>query len=163
MASSPSIWATGYCAERAIRAGLEIVTTARLVPVAPGGRLRVRVGIATGLVVVGDLVGAGEAHERGVVGETPNLAARLQTLAEPGSVVIAASTHKLTGEIFEYEELGEVELKGFVTPVAAWRVRGEGAVESRFEALHSAAALAPRRTRGGDSAAAPALDTGEGG
>jgi predicted ATPase/class 3 adenylate cyclase len=130
-------------AERAIRAGLEIVTTARRVPVAPGGRLRVRVGIATGLVVVGDLVGAGEAHERGVVGETPNLAARLQTLAEPGSVVIAASTHKLTGGIFEYEELGEVELKGFVAPVAAWRVRGEGVVESRFEALHSAAALAP--------------------
>ena len=130
-------------AERAIRAGLEIVTTARQVPVAPGGRLQVRVGIATGLVVVGDLVGAGEAHERGVVGETPNLAARLQTLAEPGSVIIAASTHKLTGEIFECEELGEVELKGFVAPVAAWRVRGEGAVESRFEALHSAAALAP--------------------
>src|SRR5436309_5570504 len=130
-------------AERAIRAGLEIVTTARLVPVAPGGKLHVRVGIATGLVVVGDLVGAGEAHERGVVGETPNLAARLQTLAEPGSVVIAASTHKLTGEIFECEELGEVDLKGFVAPVAAWRVRGEGAVESRFEALHSAAALAP--------------------
>ncbi|WP_108516550.1 adenylate/guanylate cyclase domain-containing protein [Bradyrhizobium algeriense] len=130
-------------AERAIRAGLEIVTTARPVPVAPGGRLQVRVGIATGLVVVGDLVGAGEAQERGVVGETPNLAARLQALAEPGSVVIAASTRKLTGEIFEYEELGEVELKGFVAPVAAWRVRGEGAVESRFEALHSAAALAP--------------------
>ncbi|MDB6088890.1 MAG: adenylate cyclase, partial [Gammaproteobacteria bacterium] len=130
-------------AERAIRAGLEIVTTARRVPVAPGGRLRVRVGIATGIVVVGDLVGAGDAHERGVVGETPNLAARLQTLAEPGSVVIDASTHKLTGEIFEYEELGEVELKGFVAPVAAWRVRREGVVESRFEALHSAAALAP--------------------
>src|SRR5207237_8154516 len=89
------------------------------------------------------LVGAGEAHERGVVGQTPNLAARLQTLAEPGSVVIAASTHKLTGEIFECEELGEVDLKGFVAPVAAWRVRGEGAVESRFEALHSAAPLAP--------------------
>jgi len=130
-------------AERAIRAGLEIVKTARQVPVAPGGRLQVRVGIATGLVVVGDLVGAGEAHERGVVGETPNLAARLQTLAEPGSVVIAASTHRLTGEIFEYEDLGELELKGFTAPVAAWRVRGEGAVESRFEALHSAAARAP--------------------
>lgn len=130
-------------AERAIRAGLEIVTTARPVPVAPDGRLRVRIGIATGLVVVGDLVGAGEAHERGVVGETPNLAARLQTRAEPGSVVIDAGTHKLTGDIFEYEELGEVELKGFVDPVAAWRVRGQGAVESRFEALHSAAALAP--------------------
>ncbi|XSC48143.1 adenylate/guanylate cyclase domain-containing protein [Bradyrhizobium sp. RDT10] len=98
-------------AERAIRAGLEVVTTARLVPAARGGRLRVRVGIATGLVVVGDLVGAGEAQERGVVGETPNLAARLQALAEPGSVVIAPSTRKLTGEIFEYEALGEVELK----------------------------------------------------
>ncbi|MFG3594079.1 AAA family ATPase [Bradyrhizobium sp. RDI18] len=130
-------------AERAIRAGLEIVTTARPVPAAPGGRLLVRVGIATGLVVVGDLVGAGEAQERGVVGETPNLAARLQTLAEPGSVVIAPSTRKLTGEIFEYEALGEVELKGFAAPVAAWRVRGEGAVPSRFEALHSAAALTP--------------------
>ena len=77
------------------------------------------------------------------MGETPNLAARLQALAEPGSVVIAASTHQLTGGIFEYEELGKVELKGFVAPVAAWRVRGEGAVESRFEALHSTAALAP--------------------
>jgi predicted ATPase/class 3 adenylate cyclase len=130
-------------AERAVRAGLEIVATARLVPAAPGGSLRVRVGIATGRVVVGDLVGAGEARERGVVGETPNLAARLQTLAEPGSVVIAASTYKLIGGIFEYEELGNVELKGFAAPVAAWRVRREGAIESRFEALHSAAALTP--------------------
>ena len=130
-------------AERAVRAGLEIVATARLVPAAPGGSLRVRVGIATGRVVVGDLVGAGEARERGVVGETPNLAARLQTLAEPGSVVVATSTYKLIGGIFEYEELGNVELKGFAAPVAAWRVRREGAIESRFEALHSTAALTP--------------------
>jgi class 3 adenylate cyclase len=129
--------------ERAVRAGLEIVRTARLESTSPGGRLQVRVGIATGLVVVGDLIGAGEAHERDVVGETPNLAARLQTLAEPGNVVIDASTQKLTGGIFEYEQLGKVELKGFVAPVAAWRVRGEGAAESRFEALHSAAALTP--------------------
>jgi hypothetical protein len=77
------------------------------------------------------------------VGETPNLAARLQTLAEPGSVVVAASTYKLIGGIFEYEELGNVELKGLAAPVAAWRVRREGAIESRFEALHSAAALTP--------------------
>jgi predicted ATPase/class 3 adenylate cyclase len=130
-------------AERAIRAGLEIVTTSRRVPAAPGELLRVRVGIATGLVVVGDLIGAGEAHERGVVGETPNLAARLQTLAEPGSVVIDSSTHKLTGDIFEYEELGQVQLKGFLAPEAAWRVRGQGAAESRFEALHSAGARDP--------------------
>jgi predicted ATPase/class 3 adenylate cyclase len=130
-------------AERAVGAGLEIVMTARPVPAAPGGKLRVRVGIATGLVVVGDLVGAGEARERGVVGETPNLAARLQTFAEPDSVVIDASTHKQTSGIFEYEELGTVELKGFVEPVRAWRVRGESTIESRFEALHSAAALTP--------------------
>jgi predicted ATPase/class 3 adenylate cyclase len=130
-------------AERAVRAGLEIVSTVLLVPAAPDGRLLVRVGIATGLVVVGDLVGAGEARERGVVGETPNLAARLQTLAEPGSVVVAATTHKLVGGIFEYEELGKVELKGFAAPVAAWRVRREGTAESRFDALHSAAGLTP--------------------
>jgi predicted ATPase/class 3 adenylate cyclase len=130
-------------AERAVRAGLEIVSTARLVPAAPGGRLLVRVGIATGLVVVGDLVGAGEARERGVVGETPNLAARLQTLAESGSVVVAATTRKLIGGIFEYEELGNVELKGFLAPVAAWRVRCEGTAESRFDALHSAVGLTP--------------------
>lgn len=130
-------------AERAIRAGLDIVATSRSLPAPPGGALRVRVGIATGLVVVGDLVRAGDSYERGVVGETPNLAARLQALAEPGSVVIAASTRKLTGGIFDYEELGKLELKGFVAPVAAWRVRGEGVVDSRFEALHSTATLTP--------------------
>src|SRR5262249_25436252 len=130
-------------AERAVRAGLGIVSTTLLVPAAAGGKLLVRVGIATGLVVVGDLVGAGEARERGVVGETPNLAARLQTLAEPGSVVVAATTHKLIGGLFEYEELGKVELKGFVAPVVAWRVRREGKAESRFDALRSAAGLTP--------------------
>jgi predicted ATPase/class 3 adenylate cyclase len=129
--------------ERAVRAGLEIVATSRLVPAAPGGTLRVRVGIATGLVVVGDLVRAGESYERGVVGETPNLAARLQALAEPGSVIIDANTHKSTGGIFNYKELGELELKGFVAPVAVWRVQGEGMVDSRFEALHSTATLTP--------------------
>ncbi|WGR70453.1 MULTISPECIES: adenylate/guanylate cyclase domain-containing protein [unclassified Bradyrhizobium] len=127
--------------ERAIRAGLKIAAIPRPVSAAPGGTLRVRVGIATGLVVVGDLVGAGESYERGVVGETPNLAARLQALAEPGDVVIDARTHRLTGGIFDYEGLGERELKGFAAPVAAWRVRGEGVVDSRFEALHSAATL----------------------
>ena len=130
-------------AERAVRVGLKIVAIRRVVPAAPGGTLRVRVGIATGLVVVGDLVGAGESYERGVVGETPNLAARLQALAEPGGVVIDARTRRLTGGIFDYEELGELELKGFAAPVAAWRVRGEGVVDSRFEALHSAATLTP--------------------
>ena len=89
-------------AERAVRAGLKIVAIPRLLPAAPGGTLRVRVGIATGLVVVGDLVGAGESCERGVVGETPNLAARLQASADPSDVVIDARTHRLTGGIFEY-------------------------------------------------------------
>jgi predicted ATPase/class 3 adenylate cyclase len=130
-------------AERAVRAGFNIVGIPRLVPAAPDGALRVRVGIATGLVVVGDLVGAGESCERGVVGETPNLAARLQALAEPGDVIIDARTRRLTGGGFEYEELGELELKGFAAPVAAWRVRGEAVVDSRFEALHSAATLTP--------------------
>ncbi|MEH2537576.1 MULTISPECIES: adenylate/guanylate cyclase domain-containing protein [unclassified Bradyrhizobium] len=130
-------------AERAVRAGLQIVTMARSAPAAPGGRLAVRVGIATGLVVVGDLIGAGESQERGVVGETPNLAARLQTLAEPDSVVIDANTHRLTSGIFEYDELGMVELKGFAEPVRAWCVQRESTIESRFEALHPATALTP--------------------
>src|SRR5262249_2471933 len=130
-------------AEGAVRGGLGIVSTTLLVPAAPGGKVVVGVGIGTGLGVVGDLVGAGEARERGVVGETPNLAARLQTLAEPGSVVVAATTHKLIGGLFEYEELGKVELKGFVAPVVAWRVRREGKAESRFDALRSAAGLTP--------------------
>ncbi|WP_065753770.1 AAA family ATPase [Bradyrhizobium paxllaeri] len=130
-------------AERAVRAGLEIVRTARPVPAAPGGRLPVRVGIATGLVVVGDLVGAGESEERAVVGETPNLAARLQALAEPDSVVIDVNTHRLTSGIFVYEELGLVELKGFAEPVSAWRVQGESTIENRFEALHSVTTLTP--------------------
>jgi predicted ATPase/class 3 adenylate cyclase len=128
-------------AERAVRAGLELI--AAVAELKTRASLQTRVGIATGLVVVGELVGSGEAQERGIVGETPNLAARLQTLAEPDSVVIAASTHELTGGIFEYEELGKVQLKGFAAPVPAWRVRSEGAVESRFEALHSAVPLTP--------------------
>jgi len=130
-------------AERAVRAGLKIVAIPLTVPAAPGGTLRVRVGIATGLVVVGDLVGAGESYERGVVGETPNLAARLQAVAEPGNVIIDPRTHRLTSGGFDYEEVGELELKGFAAPVAAWRVRGEAVVDSRFEALHSAATLTP--------------------
>ncbi|HJS86784.1 MAG TPA: AAA family ATPase [Acetobacteraceae bacterium] len=126
--------------ERAVRAGLALVEAVGQIQ-APE-RLRVRVGIATGLVVVGDLVGSGEAQERGVVGETPNLAARLQALAEPDTIVIAATTRRLIGGLFEYEDLGGVEAKGFAGPVQAWRVRGESAAESRFEALR-AAALTP--------------------
>ena len=127
-------------AERAIRAGLALVETVGRLQVSD--QLRTRVGIATGLVVVGDLVGSGQVRLSGVVGETPNLAARLQTLAPPDGVVVASSTRVLSGGLFEYEDLGAVEAKGFSEPVRAWRVMREGTVDSRFEALR-AAALTP--------------------
>jgi tetratricopeptide (TPR) repeat protein len=98
----------------------------------------VRIGIATGLVVVGDLIGEGAAQEQGVVGETPNVAARLQALAEPGQVVISQGTRRLTGGMFEYHNLGRVTLKGLSDPVRAWQVVGVSAVQSRFEAQHEA-------------------------
>jgi predicted ATPase/class 3 adenylate cyclase len=125
-------------AERAVRAGLKLVEAVAGLDSA-AEPLQARVGIATGLVVVGDLTGSGEAQERGVLGETPNLAARLQTLAQPGTVVIASSTRRLTGGHFEYRELDGVALKGFEGPVSAWQVLAESAVESRFEAQHEIA------------------------
>jgi class 3 adenylate cyclase len=88
-------------------------------------------------VVVGDLIGSGEAQERGIVGETPNLAARLQTIAEPNAVVIAESTRKLVGNLFELEQLGARDLKGISGPVRAWGAIRPSAVESRFDALHA--------------------------
>jgi class 3 adenylate cyclase len=128
-------------AEDAVRAGLAVVDAVQRLKT--GYRLSVRVGIATGLVVVGDLIGSGEAQERGVVGETPNLAARLQALAEPGTVSIDAGTRRLTGDLFEYVDLGRVELKGFAKPIQASRVVRESTVRSRFEALHGAVPLTP--------------------
>jgi class 3 adenylate cyclase/predicted ATPase len=122
-------------AERAVRAGLELVpAVGALKTHAP---LQTRVGIATGLVVVGDLIGLGEAQERGIVGETPNLAARLQGAAEPSAVVIAESTRSLVGNLFELEDLGAKELKGVEGPVRAWAALRPSSVESRFEALHA--------------------------
>ena len=97
--------------------------------------MQARVGIATGLVVVGDLIGEGSAQEQSVVGETPNLAARLQSLAEPNAVVIAASTRRLVGDLFEYRDLGTVEVKGIDVPVSAWQALHPSVVEGRFEAL----------------------------
>ena len=105
-------------AERAVRAGLELVAAVTALK-APAS-LQTRIGVATGLVVVGDLIGSGEAQERGIVGETPNLAARLQTMAEPNTVVIAESTRKLLGNLFELEDLGARDLKGIAGPVRAW-------------------------------------------
>jgi class 3 adenylate cyclase len=124
-------------AERAVRAGLALVEAVPKLKTAASVPLQVRVGIATGLVVVGDLVGAGASHEQAVVGETPNLAARLQALAEPGAVVISSTTRRLTGGLFEYRDLGTVALKGFAENVPAWQALGTGATESRFEALHA--------------------------
>jgi class 3 adenylate cyclase/predicted ATPase len=125
-------------AERAVRAGLALVEVVpKLETAIAGMSLQVRVGIATGLVVVGDLIGSGVAQEQAVVGETPNLAARLQALAEPGAVVIAAGTRQLTGGLFEYRDLGSVAVRGFADNMPAWQVLGIGAAESRFEALRT--------------------------
>ena len=124
-------------AERAVRAGLAIVEEAPKLVTAAGSPLYVRVGIATGLVVVGDLIGSGEAQERGIVGETPNLAARLQALAEPNMVVIADSTRKLLGNLFELQDLGAKDLKGVTGPARAWAALRASSVESRFDALHT--------------------------
>lgn len=124
-------------AERAVRTGLALAEAIPKVTVMGGGPLQVRVGIATGLVVVGDLIGAGAAQEQAVVGETPNLAARLQALAEPGAVMISSSTRELTGRLFEYRDLGAVALKGFAADVPAWQVLGTSAIDSRFEALRT--------------------------
>jgi len=102
-------------------------------------KLNVRLGLASGLVVVGDLIGAGAAQERGVVGETPNFAARLQALAAPGALVIADSTRRQIGQLFEIEDLGLRALAGFAEPQRAWCIAGESGVLSRFEALRSEA------------------------
>jgi predicted ATPase len=125
-------------AERAVRAGLAVAAAVGRMSPGSGNALAARVGIATGLVVVGDLIGEGAAREEAVTGETPNLAARLQQVAESGTVVIADSTRRLLGDLFELAELASLPLKGFSEPVLAWRVVGEGKAETRFEALHGA-------------------------
>ena len=125
-------------AERSVRAGLAVIEdVAKL-----SGRvtLQVRIGIATGLAVVGDLIGVGAAQERGVVGETPNLAARVQGLAEPNTIVIADGTRRQVGGLFDLADLGPKTLAGFAEPQHAWRVIGESGVLSRFEALRSGSA-----------------------
>ena len=123
-------------AERAVRAGLELIeAVAGLKTRAP---LQARVGIATGLVVVGDLIGSGEAQERGIVGETPNLAARLQGIAEPNMVVIAERTRRLLGNLFELQDLGAKDLKGIAGPVRTWAALRASSAEGRFDAMHTA-------------------------
>ena len=124
-------------AERAVRAGLGIVEAVGRLDAPAIGKLEIRIGIATGLVVVGDLVGEGAAQEQAVVGETPNLAARLQALAEPGSVLIAPVTRRLLGDRFRLQALGRHAVKGLAELVEAWVIEGVSASEGRFEAVRS--------------------------
>ena len=128
--------------ESSVRAALAIVDAVGRIARPDGRRLETRIGIATGLVVVGDIIGSGAAREELIVGETPNLAARLQALAEPNTVVVADATYRLLGRTFEYESRGEHMLKGFAKPVPAWRVLREAPLASRFEAAR-ATILAP--------------------
>src|SRR5712671_6843877 len=122
-------------AERAVRAGLAVIEAVGRLPARED--LRVRLGIATGLAVVGDLIGEGAAQERGVIGETPNLAARLQALAMPNTLVIGEAARRQIGGLFDLEDLGPQQLAGFGEPQRAWRVLGESGEVSRFEALRS--------------------------
>ncbi len=162
-------------AERAVRAALAAVHALPGLSAPNGEALAARAGIATGLVVVGDLVGEGAAQEEAVVGETPNLAARMQALAEPDQVVVAESTRQLLGNLFELADLGGHELKGFTGPTAAHAVLGERAVESRFEARaagtvaqmvgrdHELALMGERWSRARDGEGQLLLLTGEAG
>ena len=122
--------------ERAVRAALELVAAvAALRNRTP--LQNARVGIATGLVVVGDITDAGGTQQRGIIGETPSLAARLQAIAEPDTVVIAEGTRKLLGNLFELEDLGTKGIKGIAAPVRAWTALRPSSAASRFEALHA--------------------------
>src|SRR6185437_3823759 len=136
MASWPNIYVLVYFgyphaheddAERAVRAGLALI--AAIGALKMRAALQTRIGIATGLVVVGDLLDAGKAHERGIIGETPNLAARLQAIAQPNTVVIAEGTRKLLGSLFELQDIGASKLKGMAGLVRAWAVLRASSVE----------------------------------
>ena len=120
-------------AERAVRAGLDVIAAVGWLRTPGGGRVEARIGIATGLVVAGDL----SVQEQAVVGETPNLAARLQAMAAPGTVVVAVSTRRLLGELFRLRSLGGLTVKGVAEPVEAWLVEGEAPSESRFEMVRA--------------------------
>jgi class 3 adenylate cyclase/tetratricopeptide (TPR) repeat protein len=124
-------------AERAVRAAIAIIAEVGGIELPDTTRVQARIGIATGLVVVGEIIGSGTAQERTIVGETPNLAARLQALAGPDTILVSEATQNLLGGLFELEHTGDHELKGFARPVPAWRVRGEASVESRFAAIRA--------------------------
>ena len=122
--------------EQAVRAALVLVDAVANLQTNVDAALQVRIGIATGTVVVSELLIDETPSEQAVVGETPNLAARLQTVAEPGTVLICPQTHRLTGGHFDYRDLGALTLKGWAEPVPVWQVLGASGVESRFEAMH---------------------------
>ncbi|HJS32538.1 MAG TPA: adenylate/guanylate cyclase domain-containing protein, partial [Alphaproteobacteria bacterium] len=125
-------------AERAVRTGLLVSEAVGRLRTPTGEPLAARVGIATGIVVVGDMASERTMDKDAIVGETPNLAARLQAAADPGSVVVSQETRNLLGELFELEHRGNRAMKGFREPVPVWRVLGESHLESRFEAMHGA-------------------------
>ena len=140
-------------AERAVSAALELIAAVNALK--SPTLLQTRVGIATGLVVVGDLIGSGEAQERGVVGETPNLAARLQGIAEPNTAILSESTRRLISKLFDLKDLGPQDLKGIAERVRAFAALRRSSIESRFEALHDSG-LTPRSWRS-TRARAPSL------
>ena len=122
-------------AERAVQASLALVQAVAALPTKE--KLSARVGVATGVALVGDMSDSAISEEHGILGDTPNLAARLQSLAQPGGVIISGRTKTIAGPQFEYLDLGKVEINGFARPVAAWQVAGKTAVTSRSHALQS--------------------------
>lgn len=124
-------------AESAVRTALDLVAKVGQLLLPSHDPLQIRVGIATGVVIVGESIGEGSSREQAAVGETPNLASRLQSVAPPNTVVVSASTRRILGDVFVFEDLKAIELKGISGPVEAWRVSGERAVESRFDAKRS--------------------------
>jgi class 3 adenylate cyclase/tetratricopeptide (TPR) repeat protein len=124
-------------AVQAVHAALEIVDTVARLRTEVGGALQVRVGIATGIVVVSELLVSEISAEQATIGETPNLAARLQTLAKPGTILICPNTRQLTGGYFNYRDIGPLSLKGWTRPISAFQVLETSGVEGRFEAMHS--------------------------
>ena len=121
--------------ERAVRAALELIETVGALKTRTSSQTRV--GIATGLVIVGDITDATGAHERGIIGETPNVAAQLQAIAEPDTVIIAESTRRLLGNLFELDDLGTKDLKGIAAPVRAWTALRQSPAAGRFDAFHA--------------------------
>ncbi|MBH5368656.1 adenylate/guanylate cyclase domain-containing protein [Bradyrhizobium glycinis] len=128
-------------AERAVRAGLDMISAIRQLKMGAGERAELRIAIATGLVVVGDLISGDASEEHATIGDAPNIAARLQSLAEPGVVVVASSTRRLLGDLFSFRNLGRREVKGMAEPIAVWAVEGATASESRFEAVRAARSI----------------------